>query len=82
MVVNSSFGMFIRGEGNPEYFLKVTILNAVLNVALDYLFAGCLTWGAGGIAAASLLSALASLFLILSYFQKKARIYRLGVRNL
>ncbi|MCI9306941.1 MAG: MATE family efflux transporter [Lachnospiraceae bacterium] len=78
MVVNSSFGMFIRGEGNPEYFLKVTILNAVLNVALDYLFAGCLTWGAGGIAAASLLSALASLFLILSYFQKKARIYRLG----
>ncbi len=78
MVVNSSFGMFIRGEGNPEYFLKVTILNAVLNVALDYLLAGCLTWGAGGIAAASLLSALVSLLRILSYFQKKARIYRLG----
>lgn len=78
MVVNSSFGMFIRGEGNPDYFLKVTILNAVLNVVLDYLFAGCLAWGAGGIAAASLLSALASLFCILGYFWKRARIYRLG----
>ena len=78
MVVNSSFGMFIRGEGNPYYFLKVTILNALLNVALDYLFSGCLAWGAGGIAAASLLSALASLACILQYFQKRAHIYHLG----
>ncbi|MEH2956132.1 MATE family efflux transporter [Candidatus Merdisoma sp. JLR.KK011] len=78
MVVNSSFGMFIRGEGNPGYFLKVTVLNALLNVVFDYLFAGCLTWGAGGIAAASLLAALASLLCILWYFWKRASIYRLG----
>ncbi len=78
MVVNSSFGMFIRGEGKPEYYLNVTILNAVLNVALDYLFAGCFSLGAGGIAWASLLAALASLACIVWYFIKRASIYHLG----
>ena len=78
MVVNSSLGMFIRGEGNPAYYMKVTVLNTLLNVALDYLFADCFSLGAGGIALASLLAALASLCCILYYFGKKARIYRLG----
>ncbi len=78
MVVNSSFGMFIRGEGNPGYYMKVTILNAIMNVLLDYLFAGCLSLGAGGIALASLLSAAVSLLCILHYFLKKARLYHLG----
>ena len=78
MVVNSSFGMFIRGEGEPDYYLKVTVLNALLNVILDYLFAGCFVWGAGAVAAASLLSALVSFVCILRYFRKKARIYCFG----
>lgn len=78
MVVNSSFGMFIRGEGNPGFYMKVTVLNALMNIILDYLFADCLSWGAGGIALASLLAAVASFFWILYYFLKKARIYRLG----
>lgn len=78
MVVNSSFGMFIRGEGSPKYYMKVSILNVLLNILLDYVFAGCLKKGAAGIAMASLLSALFSLFCILYYFWKKACIYHLG----
>lgn len=78
MVVNSSLGMFIRGEGSPRYFMKVTILNVLLNILLDYLFAGCFHKGAAGIAAASLISAAVSLLFLLYYFWKKARIYRLG----
>ncbi len=35
MVVNSSLGMFIRGEGNPSFYMKVTVANAALNVILD-----------------------------------------------
>lgn len=27
MVINSSFGMFIRGEGEPRFYMKVTVLN-------------------------------------------------------
>ncbi len=78
LVVNSSFGMFIRGEGSPEFYMKISILNVLLNILLDYLFAGYFQKGAAGIAMASLLSALVSLSCILYYFWKKASIYHLG----
>ena len=78
MVVNSSFGMFIRGEGSPRYYMKVSILSVVLNILLDYLLAGRFHRGAAGIAAASLLSELVCLLCILYYLWKKAHIYHLG----
>lgn len=78
MVVNSSFGMFIRGEGNPAYYMKISILNVLLNVLLDWMFAGYLHTGVAGIAAASLISALVSFGCILHYFMKKAKIFYLG----
>lgn len=78
MVVNSSLGMFIRGEGNPAFSMKITVVNGLLNVVLDYLFAGVFFWGAAGIALASLVSALVSLVCSLCYFRKRARIYHWG----
>lgn len=78
MVISSSFGMFIRGEGNPEFYMKVTVLNVLLNVALDYYFAGLMTFGASGIALASLISGMVSLGCMSGYFLKRAEIYRLG----
>ena len=78
MVVNSSLGMFIRGEGNPEYFMKVSVLNVVLNIILDYVFADRMHMGVAGIAVASLLAALASLCCILYFFVKRVKFYRLG----
>ncbi len=78
MVVNSSLGMFIRGDGNPSFYMKVTMANAVLNVVLDYVLAGCLSMGAMGIAVASLISALVSLGWLWYYFERKARMYRPG----
>lgn len=77
MVINSSFGMFIRGDGNPQYYMKTSIINVVLNVVLDYLFAGYFRKGAAGIAMASLLSAMVSLCCVLYYFMKKSETYRL-----
>ena len=78
MVISSSFGMFIRGEGNPEFYMKVTVLNVLLNVALDYCLAGRLTLGASGIALASLISGAVSLGCMFGYFLRRAKIYRLG----
>lgn len=78
MVVNSSFGMFIRGEGNPAFYMKINIISVVMNMILDYIFAGILHFRIAGIAIASLLSALVSLLLILYFFCKKACIYHLG----
>lgn len=78
MVVNSSLGMFVRGEGKPAFVMKVTIVNGILNVALDYVFAGFFYLGAAGIALASLCSALVSLACLWYYFWKKAEIYHWG----
>ncbi len=78
MAVNSSFGMFIRGEGDPQYYMKVNVVSVLTNIALDYIFAAVLRAGIAGIASASLISALVSLGLILFFFLRKAKVYRLG----
>ncbi|MCI8888823.1 MAG: MATE family efflux transporter [Hungatella sp.] len=78
MVINSSLGMFIRGDGNPQFYLKVTVLNVVLNVFMDYGAAVCLGLGAAGIALSSCLSALVSMGCLFWYFLKKSEIYHLG----
>lgn len=77
MILNSSLGMFICGEGSPEYFMKVNIFHAVLNILLDALFSVQFDRGVGGIAAASLLAALTALFCNCRFFVKKAKVYRL-----
>ncbi|MDD2980364.1 MAG: MATE family efflux transporter [Hespellia sp.] len=78
MVINSSFGMFIRGEGKPEFFMKVNICNVVLNIVMDYLAVRWLRLGVEGIAAASLIAALIELGMILYFFFCKSEIYKLG----
>lgn len=78
MVINASFGMFIRGEGNPQYFMKVNILNVILNMFLDYLFMKWFHFGITGIAVASLISAVVTLLCILYFFLKKSRVYKFG----
>ena len=78
MVINSAFGMFIRGEGKPEFCMNVTIFNVLLNVVLDYGFAGAWGMGAAGIALASLVSALVSFGCSLYFFVRSAQTYHLG----
>lgn len=78
MVINSSFGMFIRSEGNPVFYMKITVMNALLNVVLDYVFVGVFSLGAAGIALASLSSVLVSFFCSLYYFFYRAKVYHLG----
>ncbi len=76
MVINASFGMFIRSEGNPQYFMKVNILNVMLNIILDYLFVKWFHLGVVGIAVASLISAIVTLLCILYFFMKKSMVYK------
>ena len=78
MVVNSSFGMFIRGEGNPQFYMKVNLVSVLTNVALDYVFAAFFRVGIAGIAIASFLSEMVSFGMILYFFLKKAKVYHLG----
>lgn len=76
LVINNAFGMFIRGEGNPQFFMKISILNVVGNVILDDVFAGKMHMGIEGIALASLLSSLLCLLCILFYFIRKSNVFK------
>lgn len=78
MIVNASFGMFIRSEGKPQYFMKVTILNLILNIVFDYVCVKYLSLGVKGIALASLASTIVCLLAILHFFMNKSHIYKLG----
>lgn len=76
LVINNAFGMFIRAEGNPQFFMKISALNVLGNIILDYLFAGPLHLGIEGIAMASLLSSVFCLCYILFYFIKKSSVFK------
>lgn len=77
LVINNAFGMFIRGEGNPQFFMKISALNVLGNILLDYFFARWLRLGVEGIAMASLLTSVLCLFWILLYFIKSSSVYKL-----
>ena len=78
MVINSALGMFIRGEGKPQYFMQVNLLNVLLNIVLDYVFVRFVGWGVAGVAIASLISAAVTLLCILHFFMGKAQVFRFG----
>ncbi|MDR2900536.1 MAG: polysaccharide biosynthesis C-terminal domain-containing protein, partial [Treponema sp.] len=75
MVIIASFGMFIRAEGKPQFFMQVNILNVLLNILLNYLCVRWLGWGVKGVAFASLVSALITLFLVIGFFLKKSIVF-------
>lgn len=76
LVINNTFGMFIRAEGNPQFFMKNSILNVLANIILDYLFAGRLHLGIKGIALASLISSSICFLFLLQYFFRSSSIYK------
>lgn len=78
MVVNASFGMFIRAEGKPQFFMQVNILNVLLNFMLDYSFVRWFSLGVKGAAFASLLSTLLISLCILYFFVKKSSVFKFG----
>jgi putative MATE family efflux protein len=78
MIVNSTFGMFIRGQGKPQLYMMINILTVVSNIFLDYLFIRWFHFGITGAAAASLLSILIGFISMLMFFLKKPSIYKFG----
>lgn len=76
MIINSSLGMFVRSEGNPRYYMNVTVLTVVLNIILDYVFVKPLAFGVKGIAFASLIAASVGFILLVFYFLKRSKVYK------
>ncbi|MEL7655979.1 MAG: MATE family efflux transporter [Bacillota bacterium] len=76
MIVNSTLGMFIRGEGKPQLFMLINILTVACNIFLDYLFIRWLHFGIKGVAAASLISLILGLLCMVMFFLKKSSVYK------
>lgn len=78
MIINSTLGMFIRGEGRPDFYMNTCILTLILNAILDYIFAALLHQGIAGIAFSSFLAALITFFINIFFIVKRAKVYRFG----
>lgn len=76
MIVNSTFGMFIRGEGKPQFFMMINIFTVACNIVLDYLFIAWFNFGINGIAFASLISLNIGMLFMISFFVKKSDVYK------
>ncbi len=76
MILCNALGMFIRGEGNPQFFMATSIFNVLSNAILDYVFVGRPGYGIKGIAYASLLTGAVSLLLLLCYILFWSKVYK------
>ncbi|MDD3413463.1 MAG: MATE family efflux transporter [Lachnospiraceae bacterium] len=76
MIVNSTMGMFVRGEGKPQFYMLINILTVVSNIFLDYLYIRWFHFGIEGAATASLLSVFIGLICMVTFFLKKSSVYK------
>lgn len=60
----------VRADGSPTYSMAYTIIGAVLNIFLDWLFIFGFNWGIQGAAFATVISQVVSCILCLRYFTK------------
>lgn len=60
----------IRADGSPKYSMACTVVGAVLNVFLDWLFMFVFRWGIQGAAAATVIGQIISFVLCLGYFTR------------
>lgn len=67
----------IRAEGKPRASMYPTVLGAVLNIILDYVFVFILNQGVRGAAIATIISQFAAVIAILLYFRFGKSIFRL-----
>jgi putative MATE family efflux protein len=76
MIVNNTFGMFVRGEGKPQLFMLINIITVVSNVVFDYLFIRWFRFGIEGVAVASLISVVLGAICMVSFFLRKSDVYK------
>ncbi|MGI6422513.1 MAG: MATE family efflux transporter [Syntrophomonadaceae bacterium] len=79
-----SFGLvaIIRSEGNPRISMGIMLLNAGLNVVLDFVFVYLLHWGMPGTAIATVISQAVAATLAIRHFLGPSSIIKLHWSNM
>ncbi len=79
-----SFGLsaVIRAEGNPRMAMMTLLINAGMNIVLDFVFIYLLGYGLQGTAVATVISQAISATWVLLYFRGKNSVLNLKLKNL
>ncbi len=84
LLFTNSASVLIRADGSPMYSMICTVIGAVLNVFLDWLFMFPLNWGIQGAALATITGQIVSFIFCILYFPRfktfKIRFKSLGLR--
>ncbi len=84
LLFTSSASVLIRADGSPMYSMICTVIGAVLNVFLDWLFMFPLNWGIQGAALATITGQIVSFIFCILYFPRfksfKIQFKTLGLR--
>lgn len=76
-----SGGFFIRLSGSPAYSMACSIVAAILNVILDFVFIFVLKWGIAGAAIATSLGSIVGAAIMLYYlFGKKRQLHFIRIK--
>lgn len=75
MMLNIIFGMFIRGEGQPNLVMINTIITTILNILLDYIFIEVRGWGISGAAYASGIAVIVGTIVMIGYLLSSKTLY-------
>lgn len=84
LLFTTSASVLIRADGSPMYSMICTVIGAVLNVFLDWLFMFPLNWGIQGAALATITGQIVSFVFCILYFPRfktfKIQLKSLGLR--
>ncbi|MGE5707999.1 MAG: MATE family efflux transporter [Bacteroidota bacterium] len=79
-----SFGLgsLIRSEGNPRLAMMTQLINAGMNIVLDFFFVFLFHWGMKGTAVATVISQAISAAWVLAHFSSPRSVLKLRWKNL
>lgn len=70
LLFTNAGSILIRADGSPSYSMSCTVVGAVLNVFLDWMFMFVFKWGIQGAAAATVIGQIVSFLLCVCYFPR------------
>lgn len=80
--ISFGLGSTIRSEGNPRISMNIMLINAGLNIILDFIFVYILKLGMPGTAAATIISQAVSAALVIRHYLSPASVLKLRLENL
>jgi len=80
--ISFGLGSTIRSEGNPRISMNIMLVNACLNIILDYIFVYIFKLGMPGTAIATVISQAFSATLVILHFLSPTSILKLRLKNL